>query len=177
MGQSEAGAERLRNARQPVQRKLGLLNLATGTQTTVDGIESFAFDRTGQSLAMKRYAPVSATPPPAAAAPASAPGGGRGGGAPAAPAAAIGTTLIVRNLATGADMTFGNVTEYAWQASDTGRLLAMGIGTDGQAAHGIQIFDPASSIVRVLEGSPTEYSALPWRQASSDPPPLHGHTR
>src|SRR4029450_3222891 len=42
------------------------------------------------------------------------------------------------------------------------------LGPGGQAGNGIQIFDPASSIVRVLEGSPTEYSALTWRQDSSD---------
>jgi hypothetical protein len=150
IGQSEAEAERLRTARQPVQRKLGLLNLSTNTPSTMNGIESFAFDRTGQSIAMKRYAPVAPTAPGAAApaAPAPAPGG-RGGGAPAAPAGAVGTTLIVRNLATGADMTFGNVTEFAWQPAESGRLLAMLIGTDGQAGNGIQIYDAASSVLRV----------------------------
>ena len=42
-------------------------------------------------------------------------------------------TVIVRNLATGQDTTFGNVGETAWQASDTGHLLAMTISADGQA--------------------------------------------
>src|SRR5688500_7192515 len=68
IGQSEAEAERLRAARQPVQRKQGLLNLSTNAETIVDGIESAAFDRTGQFVAMKRYAPA----PPAGAAPAGA---------------------------------------------------------------------------------------------------------
>ncbi len=167
IGQSAAEAERLRAARQPVQRKLGILNLATNTETTVDGIESFAFDRTGQSIAMKRYAPVAAGAP-AQAAPAPEPGGRGGGRGAAAPAGGIGTTLIVRNLATGADMTFGNVTEFSWQPTDTGRLLAMIISTDGQAGNGVQIFDPATSVLRVLESSATDYSALAWRADSSD---------
>src|SRR6185295_7265964 len=81
---------------------------------------------------------------------------------------AIGTTLIVRNLATGADMTFGNVTEYAWQPTDTGRLLAMVISSDGQAGNGVQIYDAASSVLTVLESTPTDYAGLSWRDESSD---------
>ena len=38
-----------------------------------------------------------------------------------APAAAVGGTLLVRDLASGATMTFGNVTEYAWQPRDGAR--------------------------------------------------------
>ena len=152
----------LRTARQPMQRKLGLLNLATNAESVVDGIESFAFDRTGQSVAMKRYAPAPAGAAAAAAPP--APAGGRARRwtwrRRRPPAGALGTTLIVRNLATGADMTFGNVTEYAWQPTDTGRLLAMVISSDGQAGNGVQIYDAASSVLRVLDGSPTDYSAL-----------------
>lgn len=176
IGQSEAEQERLTTARQPIQRKLGILNLTNNTESIVEGIESFAFDRTGQSIAMKRYPPP---PPDTSAAAASAPAGGRGGGgggrgggvgrgggAPATPA--IGTTLIVRNLATGADMTFGNVTEYAWQPTDTGRVLAMLISSDGQAGNGVQIYDAASSVLRVLESTPTEYTGLSWRDDSAD---------
>ena len=172
IGQSTAEADRLRAARQPVQRKLGILNLTTQTEMTVNGIESFTFDRAGQYIAMKRYAPV--TPPPAAgAAPAPAPApapGGRGAGGPgaAAPAAGIGTMLIVRNLATGADMTFGNVTEFAWQPTEAGHLLAMLISSEGQAGNGIQIYDAGTSVVRVLESTPTDYTGLSWRDDSMD---------
>lgn len=170
IGQSEAEAERLRTARQPVERKLGLINLATGAQATVNGIDAFAFDRTGHFLAMKRAASAAAGSGAPAASPSPAPGGrgGGGGAAAASPAGAVGTTLIVRNLATGADMTFGNVTEYAWQASDTGRLLAMTIGTDGQAGNGIQLYDPETSVLRVLDAAPVDYSALAWRPDSAD---------
>jgi dipeptidyl aminopeptidase/acylaminoacyl peptidase len=168
IGQSEAEQERLRTARQPVQRKLGLLNLATMTETIFEGVESFAFDRTGQSLAMKRYAPVAAG---GAAAPAGAAPGGRTGGAPggAAPAAAaVGTTLIMRDLASGTDITFGNVSEYAWQASDTGRLLAMVISAEGQAGNGIHLFNPATSVLRVLDASAAAYSSITWRDDAAD---------
>lgn len=166
IGQSEAEQDRLRTARQPIQRKLGLFNLATKTETIIDGIESFAFDRTGRSIALKRYAPAAAGAP--AAAPAAPPAGGRGGAAGAAPASAIGTTLLVRDLATGTTTTFGNVSDYAWQAADTGRLLAMVISAEGQAGNGLHLFDAASSVLRVLDASAADYSGLTWRNDSSD---------
>lgn len=161
IGYSEEQMERMRTSRTPIHRKLGLYNLATNTETIIDGIETFAFDRTGSYVAMKRYAPAQApTTTPAA--------GGVGGVGGVGGAAPLGTTLIVRNLATGVDTTFGNVTEYAWQASETGRLLAMVISADGQAGNGLHLFDPVTSRLRVLHGSAADYSALVWRDDSAD---------
>jgi dipeptidyl aminopeptidase/acylaminoacyl peptidase len=157
IGHSEEEMERMRTARTPIHRKLGLYNLATNTETIIDGIESFAIDRTGTSIAMKRYAPA-----PAAGA------GAPPAGPAATPAAPIGTTLLVRHLATGTDTTFGNVTEYSWQAADAGRLLAMTISADGQAGNGVHLFDPATSRLRVLHAGPADYSALVWRNDSAD---------
>jgi len=166
IGFSEEEQDRMRTARTPILRKLGLYNLTTHTETVIDGIESFAFDRTGQSLAMKRYAP---TPAGGAAPPAAPPAGRVGGpGAAATPVAPIGTTLIIRDLATGTDTTFGNVSEFAWQASDTGRLLAMVISADGQAGNGIHLYNPATSRLRVLHASAADYSTLVWRDDSAD---------
>ncbi|MEO6223570.1 MAG: prolyl oligopeptidase family serine peptidase, partial [Vicinamibacterales bacterium] len=167
IGQSEVEQERLRTARQPIQRKLGLLNLATRAETIIDGIETFAFDRTGQSIAMKRYAPVAAGAPAATPSPAP-PAGGRGAGPAGAAPAAIGTTLMVRDLVSGATTTFGNVSEYAWQASDNGRLLAMIISAEGQAGNAIHLFNPGTSVLRVLDATAADYSALVWRTDSSD---------
>ncbi len=167
IGQSEEEQERLRTARQPIQRKLGLLHLATGAETILEGVESFALDRTGRSIAMKRYAPV-ATGVAGAAPAAPAPAGGRGAGPAAAPAPAIGTTMMVRDLASGITTTFGNVTEFAWQASNSGRLLAMVISAEGQAGNGIHLFDPASSVLRVLDAGASDFSAPVWRADSSD---------
>ena len=68
IGYSEAQEERLRTQRRPIQRKLGLLKLDGASEpATVDGIESFAFDPTGASIVMRRYAPERRDTPPAAA--------------------------------------------------------------------------------------------------------------
>ncbi len=165
IGHSEEEQERLRAARTPIQRKLGLYNLASGTETIVDAIETFAFDRTGQFVAMKRYAPAPAGGSGAAPAPAA---GGPGGAPASTPAAPVGTTLIVRNLNTGIDTTFGNVAEFAWQPSDNGRLLAMTISAAEQVGNGVHLFDPAVSRLRVLHASAADYSNIVWRDDSAD---------
>ncbi|MGE3342233.1 MAG: prolyl oligopeptidase family serine peptidase [Vicinamibacterales bacterium] len=165
IGYSEEETERMRTARTPIRRKLGLYELATGTETIIEGIESFAFDRAGQAVAMKRYAPA----PAGNAAAAGGAGGGAGAaGGSAAAAAPVGTTLLVRDLKTGTETTFGNVTEYAWQPTDNGRLLAMIISADGQAGNGVHLFDAATSRLTVLHAASADYSGLTWRDDSSD---------
>ena len=159
IGYSEAQEEKLRKQKKPIQRKLGLLNLASGDLSTVDTIESFAFNASGSHLAMKRYAPerkdASDTPPPLEEPPA-------------------GATLIVRQLSTGRDMTFGNVTEFTWQ--EKGSLLALAISSDDKAGSGIQIFDPESGSLRVLDSAAETYSGLTWRKDSSDLAALRSKT-
>ena len=149
IGMSERDREKLTREKKPIHNKLGLMNLATGEMTTIDGIEAFAFDGTGKYLAMKRYAPER---------PANAP-------APS-PDEPAGTTLIVRTLATGTDASFGNVNEYAWQ--DEGHLLAMAISAGDKTGNGLQLLDPATGVLRVLDSGEAIYSMLAWRDESAD---------
>ena len=167
---TEAEQEKMRASRQPIQSKLALVNLQSGELTTTDGVASFNFSRDGKYLAMRRYpAGSSGSPgsPGAAPGPAPAP-------APAAPAAApaetepLGVTVIVRDLASGRDTTFGNVGETAWQAADTGHLLAMTIAAEGQTGNGVHLFDPETTVLRVLESATAGYNGLTWRQDSAD---------
>ena len=74
----------------------------------------------------------------------------------------------MRDLKTGATTTFGNVSEYAWQASDNGHLLAMVISAEGQAGNGIHLYNPATSVLRALDASAADYSGLTWRNDSAD---------
>jgi dipeptidyl aminopeptidase/acylaminoacyl peptidase len=154
-GYSEAQEEKLRKEKKPIQRKLGLLNLASGEQTVVDGIESFAFSPNGAYLAMRRYAPERKDAPPAETA--------------SETDAAPGATLIVRQLASGRDTTFGNVAEYAWQdLPRSGRLLALTISAEDKTGNGVQLFDPETNVLRALDSSSTTYSGLTWRKESAD---------
>ena len=107
IGYPEAQEDKLRKEKKPIHRKLGILNLESGEKTTMDGVESFAFDASGTHLAMKRY-PAERTPPPGEHG-SEAEGTHDDGEEP------VGATVIVRHLASGRDLTFGSVTEFAWQ--------------------------------------------------------------
>ena len=60
IGYSEAQQDKLRKDKKPVHNKLGLTNLATGEQSEIEGIETFAFSPSGTFLAMRRYPPEKA---------------------------------------------------------------------------------------------------------------------
>jgi dipeptidyl aminopeptidase/acylaminoacyl peptidase len=151
IGVSEAQEEKLRQQKKPVQRKAGLLNLASGEMSTVDRVESFAFNASGSHIAMKLYAPERKDAPEPS---------------PATEDPPAGATLIVRQLSTGRDTTFGNVTEFAWQ--EKGSLLALAVNADDKAGNGVQTFDPDSGSLRVLDSGAATYSGLTWRKDSND---------
>jgi dipeptidyl aminopeptidase/acylaminoacyl peptidase len=163
IGVSEADAEKA-GARKP-QNKLGLMDLSTGATATVDDITAFAFSDRGAFLAMRRYAPARAATP-AAAAPAAGGRGGRGGGGRGGSNDAVGTTMLVRDLASGVDTTFGDVTDFKWQ--DKGTNLAMTIGAENRVGNGIQLYDAATRTITVLDSGDASFSALTWRKDSSD---------
>jgi hypothetical protein len=182
IGYSETEQERMRTERRPIQNKLGLLNLAGGETTTLDGVQSFSFSGDGAFLAMRRYPPA---PPPGpggsgGAAPPSTPTTppqtGQGGAAAAADEEPAGATLIVRDLATGRDTSFGNVAEYAWQNDERTHLLALAISADGKSGNGIQLFDPKTTVHRVLDSGSATYLGLSWREKTADLAALRAKT-
>ncbi|HJR61833.1 MAG TPA: prolyl oligopeptidase family serine peptidase [Vicinamibacterales bacterium] len=171
IGYSETQEERLRAQRRPIHRKLGMLRLDGKSEPSViDGIESFSIDPSGSFIVMRRYAPErapggGATPPAPAGPPAPQP--------PADEPAPAGVTIIVRELDSGRDTSFGNVAEFAWPsvtepAKLAGRLLAFTISTDDKTGNGIHLYDAASGAHRVLDSSSSVYSGLGWRRDADD---------
>jgi hypothetical protein len=159
----------------PAQNKLGLMNLATGDQTVVDGIDSFAFSPAGTWLAMRQYPPERAAATGGTAAGRGGGGGGRGGrggrggGGGGADDNTPGATLVLRQLANGRDTALGNVSEFAWQDwKHRGNLLAMAITTGEKTGNAIQLFDSNTGSLRVLDSSTASYSNLAWRKDSGD---------
>jgi dipeptidyl aminopeptidase/acylaminoacyl peptidase len=152
IGMSEAERDKLKKAKKPAEDKLGILNLASGETVVIEKIDGFAFSKGGRFLAMRKYAPErpSATPPSTDTASKDTPG----------------ATLVVRDLQTGTDTTFGNVASYAW--SELGPYLAMTISADGKTGNGVQVFNPASSQLRVLDSGAAIYKGLAWRKDSDD---------
>ena len=77
-----------------------------------------------------------------------------------------GADLVVRNLQTGRDTAFGNVSEYAWQGNAD--RLAFVVSAEGKTGNGVQLFDPTSGNLRVLDSAPSAYSGLSWRKDADD---------
>lgn len=155
IGRSEAERERLRESDRPVQDNLGLRNLETGETSTVEGINLFNFSPDGAYLAMRRYSPERSR---------RSSGDDPGRVSEGDP----GATILIRNLETGQDMTFGNVSQFAWQDLEDGHLLAMVISAEDRIGNGVHIYDPETSVLRVLESSDAVYSNLSWRDDAPD---------
>ena len=132
--------EAAQKADEPVHNSMGLLNLSTGDQETIEHIESFSFSDDGAYLAIQRYKPEDKE--------------------------SDGVDVVIRTMATGSVMSFGNVSEFAWQ--DEGHLLALTTDADGQVGNGVSVFDPSSGQLRSLETNAATYRSLSWREESAD---------
>jgi dienelactone hydrolase len=154
VGLHETQEEKLRKEKKPIHRKLALIKLSTREQTTIEGIESFAFNANGTHLMMRGYAPERPDKKDADAGPSYDPDD------------TPGVTTVVRELATGRDTTFGNVSEAVWQTK--GPLLAVTIAAEDRTGNGVQVFDPTTGAVRPLDSGPARYLGLAWRKDSAD---------
>ncbi len=140
IGMSEDAQEAARRQDQPVRDKLGLLDLRTGEQTEREEIASFSFSPDGRYLALRRYKPEDKE--------------------------SDGVDVIVRDVAEGTDMLFGNVSEMEWQ--DEGTLLAMATDADDRVGNGVTVYDPASGVIRRLDSDEAHYRQLSWREDADD---------
>jgi dipeptidyl aminopeptidase/acylaminoacyl peptidase len=141
IGVSPGEREKLQKEKKPIRTSLGLLDLSTGSLTTVEKISSFDFSPDGRFLAMRGY-----------------PG--------AADSARRAADLLIRDLAGGTTSTFGNVTGHAW--ADTGALLGFTVDTETRAGNGVQLLDLAAGRLRTLHSSTDRYRALAWRKHAAD---------
>jgi len=140
IGVSPDAREAAQKASNPVRNTLGLMNLLTGEQEEVEDIQSFSFSDDGAYLAIRRYKPEDKE--------------------------SDGVDVIVRTMATGAQMSFGNVSALSWQ--DEGHLLALTIDADDQIGNAISVYDPNSGRIRSLDTDAATYRGLSWRDESAD---------
>ncbi|MEX1182122.1 MAG: S9 family peptidase, partial [Gemmatimonadota bacterium] len=139
-GVAEDERERLQASNEPIRSKVGIADLHTGAVRVVDDIADFAFSGDGRYLWLRGYA------------------GGDG--------SSKGVDVIVQDLETGVNTTFGNVAEQAWQ--DSGALLAMVIDAASSAGDGVRLYDAASGVIRTLEVDTAGFRGLVWRDGSAD---------
>ena len=138
IGYSEDEQERLRDRNEPLRNKMALVNLASDATELIDAVQSFTFNDTGAFLAMRSYAAEGQDS----------------------------ADLVIRDLAAGTTINFGNVASFAWH--DDGVLLAMTIGTESGTGNGVQLYDAASGSLRVLDSGDATFRRLAWRDKSDD---------
>lgn len=124
-------------AEEPVHDRLGLVDLAAGTDSVLFDISSFAFRDDGALLAVRGIAASDS----------------------------VGADLLVLDPGAGTRTVIGNVGEFAWQ--DDGPLLAATLLTSWGSANGVVLFDPEASVLRTLDSGDGEYVSLTWREGSS----------
>ena len=148
VGHSESAREQLQEQDEPIEDSLGLLRLSSAEAEIVDRVASFGFGAGGAYVAMHRYPPSSEDE---------------------SDTDRRGADLVVRGLAGGAELTIGNVAEYAWQTD--GSLLAVAIETDDGLGNGVQLYDAATGSLRVLDSAPeagATFRGLAWRDTAAD---------
>ena len=135
-------AKTLRKSRQPIQTKVFVVDLAKGDKVEYEKIRSFSFSGENPGwLALHKYAPE---------------------GQAREKDKWSGSDLVLRELATGKELTFGNVAEFAFDKY--GRFLAFIIDAVGQTGNGVEIRDMQSGAVLSLDNDKANYKSLSWSE-------------
>jgi dienelactone hydrolase len=131
--------------------KVVLVNLSDGSKTEFEGVRRFVFAGSPtHSLALQKApAPAGGTTAPAS-------------GPPATPERSGGADLILRDLASGNELTLGNVSEFAFDKK--GQSLALVIDSQGQIGNGVQLRNMKTAVLRQLDSDKASYQGLAWTE-------------
>jgi dipeptidyl aminopeptidase/acylaminoacyl peptidase len=129
-------------ARRPTPKVI-LVNLTTGAKAEIEGVRRLAFNGAAATWIALQRTPAEPPSPMALAV-------GR----------AAGGDLTLRELATGAELTLGNVGDWAFDKK--GRWLALTIDTRDQAGNGVQLRDMTTAALVPLDSARANYTALAW---------------
>ncbi|MEJ2678592.1 MAG: hypothetical protein P8174_05880, partial [Gemmatimonadota bacterium] len=134
---------------------LGILNLATGALVKLPDVKSFAVPHTGASLVAYLKA--------------AAPANGKGGEKPEGPDRSRngngngGTTLVLRDLDTGAEHAYDDVDAYEF-SRDGSRLAYIAVPQDS-ASQGVYVVETSSATASPVLQGPGKYRRLAWNRA------------
>jgi len=132
----------LRRDRKTIYTKANILNLATGEKVEYDRIRSFSFSRDNPAwLALHKAAPESQA---------------------RERDRWTGSDLILRELSTGKELTFGNVSEFSFDKK--GRWMAFVIDAMGMTGNGVQLRNMETGAVLSLDNDKANYRSLAWSE-------------
>ncbi len=140
IGVSPEKREKMKKAKKPVRNKFALRDLSTGDTVKIDGVSAFQFSKDGKHVALKRYQKT----------------GQKKGG----------SDLVVRDIATGTEMCFGNIGSYQW--CKEANLLAMVIDTEDMVGGSVTVLHADTGMLRVLDSHKARYTGISWRKDSTD---------
>jgi dipeptidyl aminopeptidase/acylaminoacyl peptidase len=140
IGVSPDQQEKLEEQKKPVRKQFALRDLASGDTIKIDGVSTFAFSKDGEHVALQRYKKE---------------GQKKGGG-----------DVVVRDLATGNELCFGNIKSHRW--CDTANLLAMVVDTEDMVGGSVTLLHADTGVLRALDSHKARYTGLSWRKDSPD---------
>jgi dipeptidyl aminopeptidase/acylaminoacyl peptidase len=141
----------------PGKSKVVLVNIVSGEKTEFEGVRRFAFSGEAATYLALQRAPADT---PAPVAPPMTPPGAPPVSGPASLAAMTGTDLLLRELATGAELNLGNVADFGFDKK--GRWLALVIDSPSQSGNGVQLRDMTTAALTPLETGKALYRTLAW---------------
>ncbi|MBI1918902.1 MAG: prolyl oligopeptidase family serine peptidase [Planctomycetes bacterium] len=135
--------------------KVVLVNLATGEKSEVEGMSSFRFSgEAATCIALRKTPDLGAGPL-----------GLIGPLLPAAAAQLAASDLVLRELATGTDLVFGNVIEFGFDKK--GNWLVTLIDAAGQVGNGVHLRDMKTGTVIPLDSAKATYRGLVWNEETT----------
>ena len=133
-------AKKLRDAKKPVPRKAGLMELGTGRTRTWDDIVGITFARGSRHLLLRRR---KAQPD----------------------AKHDGVDVLLHDLTTGTDQLLGSVKDVEFNRN--GELLAWTVDAATRDANGLYVLDLRTRTLRTLDDDTAGYSRLSWNEDGS----------
>ncbi len=143
----EKESDALKKEKKPVPETLHLIDLKSGAEQTEEGVRTFAFSNGGRFLAAQRdRADRSAD--------------------------FTGSDLLLRDLGQGTVLSFGNVSEFAFD--EAGANMAYLVDAAGEAGNGLYVVAAADGRIRPLDTGGARFQDLTWSEAASDVAALRG---
>jgi dipeptidyl aminopeptidase/acylaminoacyl peptidase len=143
----------LRKTHKPVEDKVVLVEISTQTKTEFERVKRFSFSgEKSSAIALHRYGAAAAAPAAAEATP-----------GPAKPDdKPQGSDLIVMDLASGTQLSVGNVSDFAFNKS--GEWLAWLVDAQDKLGNGIELRNMANGSVIALDTQKALYKQLSWTE-------------
>ncbi len=154
---SVSESHQLKKQHKPLENKVFLVDLATGKKTEFDRIRRFSFSgERASAIALQRYPATPAAP--------------AGGGAAAASSASApkpddkpqGSDLILLDLASGEELSLGNVSDFAFDKK--GNSFAWIVDAQDKLGNGINLRNMSTGTVTTLDSAKATYKSLNWTE-------------